>query len=219
MAFSPDGTKIVSGGFDSMVRLWDVQTHNLIGAVSAHKYTKDGQPVPYQVWSVAFSPDGSQIVTGAGFDFAGGDQNNLVQLWNVDPPAPRCEPKFRVLRGGTSTALVSALTGNGSFGQQRRNRPAVGRRHRTEAVQPMSRDQNFVFSVAFANTHRGSRPAAGRQSADVGHHHHADELALDVGTNWVQTVAFSPDDKWIVSGSGDGNLRLWPAPESSRRCL
>ena len=62
-----------------------------------------GQPVPYQVWSVAFSPDGRHMVTGSGFD-PYGKARNLIQVWNVDTRTPDGEPmqgpSGRGLRGG-----------------------------------------------------------------------------------------------------------------------
>jgi len=216
VAFSPDGTKIVSGGFDSMVRLWDVQTHNLIGAVSAHKYTKDGQPVPYQVWSVAFNPAGTQVVSGAGFDLDGGDQNNLIQVWDIDPALHSDGEPIQGDSGWNIFSVGFSPDGNqivsGSFDGTVRLWDVASR---TEAVQPMSGDQNPVFTVAFANKHRWV--AAGGQGSTVRIWDIANtptNVALDVGPNWVQTVAFSPDDKWILLGSGDGNLHLWPAPQN-----
>ena len=56
VAFSPDGTRIVSGSVDNTLRMWD--------AVSgAHLNTLEGHSD--RVESVAFSPDGTRIVSGS----------------------------------------------------------------------------------------------------------------------------------------------------------
>ena len=57
VAFSPDGTRIVSGSEDKTLRLWDARSGQPIGApLQGHENS---------VNSVAFSPDGTRIVSGS----------------------------------------------------------------------------------------------------------------------------------------------------------
>ncbi|KAE9383358.1 WD40 repeat-like protein, partial [Gymnopus androsaceus JB14] len=57
VAFSPDGTRIVSGSHDHTIRIWDATTGAQIGEpLEGHE---DSVP------PVAFSPDGNRIVSGS----------------------------------------------------------------------------------------------------------------------------------------------------------
>ena len=72
MAFSPDGTLIVSGGIDYAVRLWDATTGQQIGPqLIGHKGL---------VTSVGFSPDGTRIASGS--------TDGTVRLWPGPPLWP-----------------------------------------------------------------------------------------------------------------------------------
>ena len=68
VAFSPDGKRIVSGGFDGKVRFWDAEFGTPVGQpLEGHKGV---------VSSVAFSPDGKRI--------ASGDEDGVVRLWDAE---------------------------------------------------------------------------------------------------------------------------------------
>ena len=66
VAFSPDGTRAVSGGMDSCVRLWDVVTGKELYCYEGHT-----SPVMY----VAFFPDGRRAVSAS--------RDNTLRLWAV----------------------------------------------------------------------------------------------------------------------------------------
>lgn len=74
MSYSPDGTRIVSGGDDKTVRVWNPVTGAEIMTLRGHGDCPE-QPSMSPVSSVAFSPDGQHIVSGS-YDYT-------VKIWNA----------------------------------------------------------------------------------------------------------------------------------------
>ena len=56
VAFSPDGTRVLTGSQDSTARLWDAATGKLVATLAGHKAS---------VLAVAFSRDETRVVTGS----------------------------------------------------------------------------------------------------------------------------------------------------------
>ena len=99
MAFSPDGTKIVSGSGDRTIKVWDISGAQdpsnrppspkltpvlacpagalelLSEKTNAHSLT---------ITSVAFSPDGTKIVSGSG--------DKTIKIWDSGAPQPSKSP-------------------------------------------------------------------------------------------------------------------------------
>ncbi|CCA76182.1 hypothetical protein PIIN_10175, partial [Serendipita indica DSM 11827] len=66
VAFSPNGSRIVSGSADKTIRVWDADTGQSLGRpLEGHQGV---------VSSLAFSPDGSQIVSGS--------SDQMLRLWD-----------------------------------------------------------------------------------------------------------------------------------------
>jgi WD40 repeat protein/biopolymer transport protein ExbD len=68
VAFSPDGQKLVTGGYDGQVKLRDPATGEATVILSAHK----------GVNALAFSPDGKRLATGG--------MDKRIRLWDISNP-------------------------------------------------------------------------------------------------------------------------------------
>jgi WD40 repeat protein len=88
VAFSPDGTHIVSGSFDNTLRLWDAVR-------GAHLNTLKG----HSSWihSVGFSPDGTRIVSGS--------NDGTFRLWDAVSGA-----LLNTLQGDSGPATLAAFS-------------------------------------------------------------------------------------------------------------
>ena len=75
MAFSPDGKTLASGSYDNTVRLWDVESGQLINTLTGH--------TDY-VFSLAFSPDGKILASSS--------RDGAVLLWDMSPYITPAEP-------------------------------------------------------------------------------------------------------------------------------
>src|SRR5262249_6565459 len=71
VAFSADGTRVVSGSMDGSARVWDAGSGKLLQEFK-HKRS---------VISVAFSPDGARVLTAS--------SEGMVRIWNATGGNPR----------------------------------------------------------------------------------------------------------------------------------
>jgi WD40 repeat protein len=150
VAFSPDGTRIVTGSIDQTAKVWDARTGTPQLELKGHTHW---------LMSVAFSPDGTRIVTG-GFD-------QTAKVWDARTGTPQLE-----LKGHTGSVQGVAFSPDGT-------RLVTG-----------SRDQTAKVWDA-----RTGKP----------------QLELKGHTGWVNGVAFSPDGTRLVTGSNDQTAKVWDA--------
>ena len=221
VAFNADGTLIVSGDRLGRLMLWDGRTLAPLGQTTFEADVPNG-PIPLQVWSVAFGPDG-RVASGSGFG-PGGELRNLIQVWDVDRSQPPDRvftksgepiagaPGYNVytLKFDDTGKVIAAGTNQGTITQWD---VATGDRVGT----PMSGDQNPVMSIALA-AKSPDRPwmVSGALDGKVRYwdrnKYEPIGTPIDAHSTWVHSVAISPDESKVVSGGADGTIHLWQAP-------
>jgi WD40 repeat protein len=224
VAFSLDGTRIASGGADNTVRLWDAATGRALDVLTGHRSA---------VETVAFSPDGRRLLSG------GDDQGVRIWDASAGPPllghddtvgAADFSADGRRIRSGSTDGSVrvwDATTGQ-PIGQPLRVADRV------RFLDPFGEDR--VVSAGDAgvrvwDAHTGKpigeplramaglaawNPKTGRiaTQTEAGAIEVRDAALLPFGVPvWTGKLVtgfdISPDDRMIVTTSGDSMLRLW----------
>jgi WD40 repeat protein len=166
LAWSPDGSRIVSGGRDEMAQVWDTSTHKHILTYHGH-FSTDNRSSTVGISTVAWSPNGMHIAS------AGNDQttevwNGTVHIWEA-------------------TTGEHILTYGSHFGSVR-----------TVAWSPNS---TYIASLgAWDNTINVWDAFTGRHVLTYNGH-----------AGFVHQIAWSPDGTYIASGSDDKTVQIWNA--------
>ncbi len=234
VAFSPNGEMLASAHKDNIVRLWEVETRELIQTLEGHRFS---------VRSVAFSPDGNILASGGmdarvllwdldtgrlkriirpggtvwgiafspdGNTLATGTEYGHVSIWDISN-LRRVVRKHRIRAHSVRAWSVSfnpngdMLASAGGDAVVRLWNPETG-----EITKELSGHEQHVLSVAFggANT-LASAGADG--SVRLWNLETESSRVLDGHTGWVFSTAFHPNGELLASTGKDNSVRVWDA--------
>lgn len=192
IAVMPDGSRIVSGGDDRTVRIWDLASGRLELTLEGHTDS---------VRAVAVTPDGRRIVSGGAYD--------MVRVWDL--ASGRFERTLvgqagyrgvytvavapdgrRVVWGGAGATVQVWDLASGRLEHTLRSQSLAVR---TVAITP---DGRFILSGGDG----GKVQVWDLESGGL-------VRTLNGHTNPVYAVAVTPDGSRIVSGGHDNTVQVW----------
>jgi WD40 repeat protein len=189
--FSPDGTRIVTGGGDGQVKLWDAVTGDLIFTIRARENVEF-------TTGCQFSPDGQRLAISGGATAAWGEPT-----WIYHAPLPKV--------GSVSAAQANetkdkpAPTGL-TVGPYAERIIAAHRAILSKAWDEADRvlEACPVAERAWEWDYLVHQAAQGRRSGTP-----EKPITLRGHTRFIWNAPFSPDGNTLVTGSGDMTVRVW----------
>ena len=188
VSFSPDSRSLATASDDQKVKLWDAETGQVTSTLTGHQE---------QVVAALFTPDGRRVVSC--------DRKGKVILWDVRS-THECD-SFALKNGTLQSLAISpdgltlAIAGTGVvvwnlvLGQEQ-----------------LRLDSSFNQVNGLAFSHDGKHLATGDLRDEIKIWDTSGwrlETTIKVHPTDVESVAFSPDDRTLVSVDDLGFIHLW----------
>ena len=198
VAWSPDGTRVASAGWDGVLAVWDRATARKVWSVQGHP-TVAPVPATGEIGAMCWNPDGNRIAT-VGVD-------GTVKIWTAENGTCVASTVIR----GIAYALAWSPDGTqlavGSVNDIRLLDGTTAKTGRT-----LLGHTNTVRSLAWSRDGRRLASASDDDEAKVWDPVTGMVLLDLIGHGAaVHSVAWNPDGSRLITGSWDSTARIWNA--------
>ena len=193
IAFSPDGTRVVSTSNDKTIRIWDLETGKMLKMLEGHND---------EVNTAAFSPDGKLIVSAS--------KDSTVRIWDAATGM-----QLNNLKGHNAPLLSATFSPDGKsiisvsdmdsyiIWDTRTGRQIKKQDRYASDFAVFSPDGKFFATRAVGFTDNLDNVKIWDISSG------SPSCKLEGHTSSVSNAAFSPDGRLIATGSMDNTIRIW----------
>ena len=189
LVYTPDGQRLITGGDDQTIKVWNSRTGQLLLSLSGHTSS---------IRSLVVTSDGSTLVSGS--------DDQTIRLWNLGSGQ-----SLQTLKGHKSYINALAISpdgqllASGSADQTIRLWTFTG-----QPIRTLSGHKSYVNALAFSPDGRLLASASADQTIKLWEVSSGILVRTLAGhLSYVNAVAFTPDGQQVISGSADRTLKIW----------
>ena len=209
--FNNDGTMLASAGHEGQVFLWNVNTRRVVRKLfpKEKSITADTLRTNFtrRVEAIEFSPDGKLLAEAAQETNGAG----MLRLWNVE-----LGEVTRVLADNVDNLRAIAYSPDGKI-VAHNARDTIGFQHKIvfreaatgKELGSMTEANLSATVLAYSPDGKIIASGGGKKVHIWDAEQHKLLHAIDAHEKSVQSICFSPNGKWVVSGSTDDKVKVW----------
>nr|MEC4583126.1 WD40 repeat domain-containing protein [Candidatus Parabeggiatoa sp.] len=190
VAISNDGKQILSGSYDNTVKMWHIETGEIIHTFKGHTDF---------VMSVNFSPDSQAVLSGSA--------DNTLKRWNTE--TGKEVDTFQRNIGWVYSIALSNKTNRAILSGSRDNTPRLWNTLNGSEIDTFQGHTNEVYLVAVSDDASKALSASEEGTLKVWHVETGKEIHTIKDSGHVWSVAFSHDGSQILSGGEKGTVKLF----------
>jgi len=189
VVLTPDGQTVIGGGANQTIKLWNVETGNVLTTLSGHQDI---------VRSLVVTPDGKMLISGSG--------DRTIKIWDL-----QTSQAIQTIEQGTPIwGLALSPDGKTLFSGGADGALIMWQFPSGERLQTIPAHQQQICSIAASPDGKAVATASLDQTIKVWDAQTGTLIRTLTGhTDAVRALAFSPDGNTIASASWDKTVKLW----------
>jgi len=196
IALSPNGKTVASGSRNGTVKLWDIETRNVIAKWTGHSDV---------IQSVCWSADGGRVASGS--------SDGTARVWDVESGEVVLGPIKTMTVHQPSFILVVAFSPDGSNfatgGSEQDGRTKIWDASTGKLLSTLEHDSS-VFSLVWTSDQKKLLSGCANGSITIFNTTTWQQIAvLEDHTTTVYALSLFRNDRLLASGSQDKTVRLW----------